>query len=701
MRIGAYILFSLLAFKIAGQTIKIDSLKKQVAITTGKAQVDCLNQLGWQFYYYWIHSDSSLKYARLAFQKASTVNYNSGSAESLIIQANIEGRLFRRPATMIKYSQQAIDLLQNENDKKNFSMAYYSMAIGQILKGDDLKAHEAAAKAEQIAMTANDKFSLGWAKQSQGFIYSKTGEYWKAFGKLIEAKEIGLDINDSLLTSMSLAFIGRSFNRVGDHQKALVYYHESYRYAIPFQMLWAHMDDMAYSYLQLKKYDSAIYYQKKQRENIDSVTTDTLVRKKMKDNAWAFSIAIQLGKKEYDEILKELLPVVDQQRRNKDMITLLQTLITLAKVYDAKGDHKKALQFGRELMTLAAMTNNKQALNEGNEVLASIFENLHQTDSAYYYFVKYTVVKDSMETVQFSGRTALYLAASEAENKIRLLTKDKEISEQQLALNKEELQKKTAFQFFLIISITILVLISFLIIRNMNLKRRNDRLLNQQVQSGLQQKTMELEMQALRAQMNPHFIFNCLSAIDNLIQTNQSDKATTYLARFAKLIRSVLDSSKNNRVTFQQDFETIRLYLEMEQFRCNNKFNYQLTADNELLHGDYKVPPLIVQPFVENAIHHGLLNKEDNNRQLQVQAQLKDEHIIYSITDNGIGRQKAAIIKQVNKPDQRSYGIAITKERIHLHNKNEVNGDVEIMDLENNGIATGTKAIIRINSFDM
>ena len=448
MRIGAYILFLLLAFQLAGQTIRIDTLKKQVAITTGKAQVDCLNKLGWQFYYYWIHSDSSLKYARLAFQKSSPINYNSGSAESLIILANIEGRLFRRPATMIKYSQQAIDLLQNDNNKRNLSMAYYSMAIGQILKGDDLKAHEAGAKAEQIAMNASDKFSLGWAKQAQGFIYSKTGEYWKAFGKLVEAKEIGLEINDSLLTSMSLAFIGRSFNRAGDHQKALVYYHESYRYAIPFQMLWAHMDDMAYSYLQLKKYDSAIYYQRKQRENIDSVTTDTLIREKMKDNTWAFSIAIQLEKKEYDRILKELLPVVDQQRRNKDMITLLQTLITLAKVYDAKGDHKKALQFGRELMTLAAKTNNKQALNEGNEVMASIFENLHQTDSAYYYFVKYTVIKDSMQTVQFSGRTALYLAASEAENKIRLLTKDKEINEQQLALNKEELKNKTAFQFF-------------------------------------------------------------------------------------------------------------------------------------------------------------------------------------------------------------------------------------------------------------
>ena len=700
-RIRTFFFFSLFTFTTEGQSVKIDSLKKQVAVTEGKTQVDGLNQLGWQFYYYKIHTDSAFKYTRLAFQKASAINYRSGCAESLNIQAGIQGRLFRRPDTMIKYGQQVIDLLKNEDDWRNLSMAYYHIALGQALKGDAIKAHEAAAKAEQIAIDSKDKFSRGWAKQVQGFIFSKTGEYWKAFPNLVEAKEIGLAINDSLLVSVSLAFIGRSFNRAGDYEKALHYYHESYRYAIPFQMLWAHMDDMAYSYLMLKKYDSAIYYQRKQRENIDLVTSDTLISKKMKGNTWAFSIAIQLGKKEYDEILNELLPVVRQQRKNGDLITLLQTLITLAKVYDAKGDYKKALQFCSELMRVAVQTENKQSMHEGCEVLASVYNHLHQPDSAYFYFVKYTAVKDSMEIAQFAGRTALYLAASEAENKIRLLTKDKEINEQQLALNKKEWQKKSQLQFFFIISLAILVLISSLIIRNINLKRKNDQLQNQQVQSGLQQKTMELEMQALRAQMNPHFIFNCLSAIDNLIQTNQPDKATAYLSRFAKLIRSVLDSSKNNRVTFHQDFETISLYLEMEQFRCNNKFKYELKADQELLYGDYKVPPLIVQPFVENAIHHGLLNKEGHNRQLKVLAELKDDHIVYSIIDNGIGRKKAGIIKQMNKPDHRSYGIAITKERIHLHNKSGTNSDIEITDLEKDGISTGTKAIIRINSFDI
>ena len=157
---------------------------------------------------------------------------------------------------------------------------------------------------------------------------------------------------------------------------------------------------------------------------------------------------------------------------------------------------------------------------------------------------------------------------------------------------------------------------------------------------------------------------------------------------------------KNNLVSFQRDFETLRLYLELEQFRCNDKFKYALTAESALLHGDYYVPPLIIQPFVENAIHHGLLNKQDNNRLLDISAILRDEQIIYRITDNGIGRRQAAILKERNRPGQKSYGIEITRERINLYNKNGETNDVVISDLEDDGRPVGTKAIVRINSYE-
>jgi ligand-binding sensor domain-containing protein len=228
--------------------------------------------------------------------------------------------------------------------------------------------------------------------------------------------------------------------------------------------------------------------------------------------------------------------------------------------------------------------------------------------------------------------------------------------------------------------------------------RRRIRLIRHEAK--MKQTISETEMMALRAQMNPHFIFNCLNAIDNLIQTNQKEKATTYLAKFAKLIRSILDSSKNNVVLFQKDFESLQLYLQMEQFRCSNKFIYELKADEELLNSDYKLPPLIIQPFVENAILHGLLNKQNGDRKLIISAALENDTIKYTVTDNGVGRARAEEIKEINKPEHQSYGITITTERVHLYNQNGKSNDITITDLSDNGQPSGTKVEIRLKIYD-
>ena len=230
----------------------------------------------------------------------------------------------------------------------------------------------------------------------------------------------------------------------------------------------------------------------------------------------------------------------------------MQVLLVLGKVYEGKGNYQTSLGYARELFRLATTVRNKQFLKDADELLFTLFDRLKQTDSAYFYFRQHTIIKDSMESAQFARKTALYLAASEAENRIRLLKKEKKIDQQQLVLNKEELQKQAQLKNLMILSLVVLFLFSTLIVRNIILKRKNEKLQNDQVQMSLKRKALELEMQALRAQMNPHFIFNCLSAIDNLIQTNQSDKATSYLGRFANLIRRVLDSSKNNLVPFRK-----------------------------------------------------------------------------------------------------------------------------------------------------
>lgn len=215
-------------------------------------------------------------------------------------------------------------------------------------------------------------------------------------------------------------------------------------------------------------------------------------------------------------------------------------------------------------------------------------------------------------------------------------------------------------------------------------------------ESELKQKISETEMAALRAQMNPHFIFNCINAIDNLIQTGEKDNATTYLAMFARLIRNVLDSSKNNIIPFQRDLESIKLYIELEQFRCSNKFSYTIDTDADLLNGDYKVPPLIIQPFIENAIHHGLLNKESGSGQLSISISLKEDYIKYTIIDNGVGRERAAALNLINKPEHLSYGIAISTERLDRYNEDF--DSIQIIDLYENSLPAGTKVEINIKA---
>ena len=215
-------------------------------------------------------------------------------------------------------------------------------------------------------------------------------------------------------------------------------------------------------------------------------------------------------------------------------------------------------------------------------------------------------------------------------------------------------------------------------------------------EAEMKQKIAETEMMALRAQMNPHFIFNCLTSIDNLIQLDEKEKATLYLSKFAKLIRSVLENSAHNTVPCWKDMETMQLYLELEALRFDNKFSYEVHVAPEILNGDYKVPPLVIQPFLENAIQHGLLNKIEGQKFLKVNVDVAQEQIHYFIEDNGIGRSEAARYKQQNKLAYGSMGIQITGERINIFNQRS-GASVNIEDLyDENKQPIGTKVFVAL-----
>jgi len=219
------------------------------------------------------------------------------------------------------------------------------------------------------------------------------------------------------------------------------------------------------------------------------------------------------------------------------------------------------------------------------------------------------------------------------------------------------------------------------------------RLASVKKRAAFKQKIAETEMMALRAQMNPHFIFNCISSIDNFILDNDKDNASSYLNKFAKLIRNILDNSINEVIPFWKDWETIKLYLELEQLRSNGRFSYSLHADEDLLNGHYKIPPLIIQPYIENAIHHGLNALTGKAGILTIEARLKGQALEYSIQDNGIGRKKAAE-KASLSPSHQSYGLQLTQERIGLFNEQKENNVLIADQYDNNGAPAGTRVAV-------
>lgn len=211
--------------------------------------------------------------------------------------------------------------------------------------------------------------------------------------------------------------------------------------------------------------------------------------------------------------------------------------------------------------------------------------------------------------------------------------------------------------------------------------------------AAIKQQISETEMAALKAQMNPHFMFNCINSIDAFIHNNDKYNATLYLNKFAKLLRNILDSSKQHTVTFTKDITTLKLYIELEELRHENKFSTTINIQEELMNSDYKVPPLIIQPFVENAILHGLKNKEGNKGLLRIDIKHAGDNIEYTIQDNGIGRTAA---KQIIQNNESHYGMQMSFERIRLFNR-EKEPSVLVTDLYNEGQPAGTCIKVLLN----
>jgi LytS/YehU family sensor histidine kinase len=207
----------------------------------------------------------------------------------------------------------------------------------------------------------------------------------------------------------------------------------------------------------------------------------------------------------------------------------------------------------------------------------------------------------------------------------------------------------------------------------------------------------ELKMQALRAQMNPHFIFNSLNSINRFILQNNRLQASEYLTKFSRLVRLILQNSEAALIPLESELESVKLYLSLEALRFDDHFEYKLSVDPDLDISALKVPPLIIQPYAENAVWHGLMHKEEKG-QLDIELWQESDFLYFKIADNGVGRKQAVAMASKTATRNKSMGQAITASRIaRMQPDGDFGSPVVINDLiYADGTAAGTEVIIKL-----
>lgn len=659
-------------------------LKAQLPFTTGIERVDCLNRITARYTYAGvIKSDSGIIYAKQAEEVAKKYNYKMGLCIATNLYGNLLLQLSRPTEGIGKYRHSALLATELHNDTF-MAMGYRGMGQALWYQGNFDEAISTITLSINYFKRLNKKRDISDAVMTMSSIYGNQGNYEKAFEIAQQALALSKEINDRSNIVLSLVEIGKSYRNIGDHASALEYYKKAYEYR-PGKIHWAyrHLSQcMGDLYCDLQKFDSAFYfYQQSYNGNPGSKSTK-----------WRLG-EYYLLRKQYDSAQTLFTYLYNTLKPGGEKHILMYSMLGLGKIHLAQKDFSKAKVYAHEALTIAREKKARLNMRDACQLLYTIHEQQKQPGQAFYYHKQYVQMKEAVLNDQLKGKLFEFRRIAEDDKKIaqiKLLEQEKLISEQKLKANK-------LLRNILIGGLILLAFLSLVVLGNISLKRKNEKLQNERIHKDLEHRATELEMQALRAQMNPHFIFNCLSSINRFILKNESDKASDYLTRFSRLIRLVLINSQKPLIVLEDEIEMLRLYLEMEQLRFKNTFDYSIIYNNDIEPSNILLPPLLLQPFCENAIWHGLMHKEGHG-QLSIAFSMRNNVLNCTIEDNGVGRARAAAFQSKSAEKIKSLGIKLTADRLALFNEDRsVQTFYSIQDVKDKtGYITGTRVTVEI-----
>jgi len=740
-------------------SLRIASLLKKLNYTKGKERVDCLNDLRREYKYQPVGYTIPDSYFRRALAESEKIGYREGKAIAMmnigeyiaddatyrrqdgldtlqkaldlakslhkteiqgLAYVNLGSSYYRfNKAKTIEFWETALPYLEKAGAKESLSEVYFWLLQLYHMNGNYEKAFTYCEKALHAFKTKR-RYAQGCGPslkldllRYRSMLYAEVGDYGTAMKVLQQGKDF---IMANKVDDYMDDAIGILYSKMGNYDSAFHYLNYNYK-ANP-NSFYARMF-VGQNYLASRQFDKAYLVFKDYEDSLQWQMTYPLLRLNLAqtyNNMGAYTKALSFAKK--------------GMAGANDMDQKLESYSLLSNIYQALGKFDSALYFlQRYSYAKDTISGNKTKLierlnqyqrdEEGRKKAAAIA--LLQLDL----LVKVQQIKEQ-ELIKKQKDAAISilgkdnqiiqqqlkeqsLLKEQKEAKIALLNKDNRIKEQQL-------KQGALIRNFLLGGLLLIILAAFFIVRTLLLKRKNEalerertenelklqRLESEKQHSELQQQATELEMQALRAQMNPHFIFNCLSSINRYILKSETEQASDYLTRFSRLIRMVLINSQKPMITLEDELDMLRLYLDMERLRFNNAFDYNIIFMNTIEPAALFIPPLLLQPFCENAIWHGLMHKNGHGK-LDIALRADQEILFCSITDNGIGREKAAELKSKSSERQKSLGLKITNDRLSILNRgNREESYYEMHDIINEDAEIGgTRVDIRIRINDV
>jgi len=589
-----------------------------------------------------------LQYANQALQLAIKIKFKTAQGNAYLNVGNANIILGNYPVALLNFSNaQSVfekELANNSENtkelKNSLARAYGSIGIVFSEQSSYAKALQYQLKALKIYEQNKNLEKAARLYNNIGIIYKAQNEDFKALHYFVKCLKIQEKIGDETV-GITTTNIGNIYLHQKNFSKALEYYTKA-------QQLFA-------------KYPNA--------RGLGELYNNLGLYYKMNNNA-------QEALKTFDKAIAAFTSIEDKFGISDTYFYIGEIYLEQNKLNESLIASNKSLALAKELGIIEQVQNAEKRLSE-------IYNKQGNTAESLKHFRLYSVAKDSVANAENIRNGVRAEMNFEFDKKEALQKKEQE--KREIVFNEQAKQHKMQL-FFIVLFIILLCGIIFLIYNRLQLKKT----------LTLQKELAEYEQKALHLQMNPHFVFNCLGSISSFIAQNGTDSAIKYLSKFSKLMRLTLEYSKESLIPVDKEIESLQNYLELEQLRFNQKFDFAISKSNDI-DDDMALPPLLLQPFVENAIIHGLIPKSEKGT-IFIAFSIDNQSLICTIEDNGIGFEKSKEIKEALVSVHKSMALDITKKRLEMMEAaTSRKANVKIEEIKNNtGEILGTKVVLNL-----